>query len=80
MTEPYVKAGERVTDENGNTICFVKNDIMRGSQPSAKDFHNFAPGENPFQEGQVVDHRCVRAKPGTMFGTVLQLRIDGKWR
>lgn len=74
----FAKAGERVQNaETGETICVLKNDLLRHAVVSAHDFHEFAIGEEPWTPGQVLDARCVRLKPE---GHGLQIFIEGEWR
>lgn len=70
------KAGEAVTDEEGNVICRVKNDLHLHQVVSVSDFHEFAEGETPWEQGQVYDRRCLR--PNAIGG--LQICINGEWR
>lgn len=70
------KAGDAVTDEEGNIICRVKNDLRLHQMVSAHDFHEFTEGNTPWVPGHVFDRRCVR--PNAIGG--LQICINGEWR
>lgn len=74
-------AGEHVTDEAGNYICRVKNDLHYGMTIRPSDFHEFAEGETPWVPGQVYDKRCIRLNGEPfMRQRNAQICINGEWR
>jgi hypothetical protein len=71
-------AGERVMDSaTGKVICHVRNNIIPGSPLHSGDFHEFAPGEYPWVNGQRVDRRCVRPTEDLRGW---QIFVEGEWR
>lgn len=74
--EPFAKAGDAVTDEAGNVICYVKNDLHRHRHLRSDDFERFTEGNEPWKPNQPVDKRVVRAKADGG----LQICINGEWR
>lgn len=73
----FAKAGEPVTDEDGNVICYVKHDLELHEPISADSFHNFTEGNRPWVAHEPVDRRCVRPLP---WPGGMQIRINGEWR
>ncbi len=80
MRDLIAKPGERVMDaQTGAVICRVKNPIRFHERVSVSDFHEFEPGDHPWQIYERVDPRCTRQ--GTFpWGDGLQMFIEGEWR
>jgi hypothetical protein len=71
---PLFRKGERVTDEGGDTVCFVARDVYAGEPgPTLSQFRDWA-GEAPLPQAP--------AGPGFRItdDDKLQICIDGEWR
>ncbi|EJK83542.1 hypothetical protein [Rhizobium sp. AP16] len=77
MSPVVAKAGDSVTTEKGEVICYVKNDLLLHHVIQSGDFHEFAAGNQPWVAGQQYDRRCFRMLPGS---GRLQICINGEWR
>ncbi len=73
----YAKTGERITDEDGNTVCFVARDITREEPLSVRDFRDWQVPAPSY--GEAVTQPGIRWI-GNEFRSFIELCIEGEWR
>lgn len=77
MTGLISKAGERITDEDGNTVCYVAQDISRTSAFETRHFKGWEV-EKPMVGDLIQNTPGFRVRPDSRGG--IQMCIEGEWR
>lgn len=70
MSGVFAKAGEPVTDEDGNVICYLAKDLVRYQPVRLDSFTGWV--ETAPKEGDLIDRRFFKSEG--------KICINGEWR
>jgi hypothetical protein len=77
MRDVIAKAGERVTDENGNTVCFVAESITSTTRLRVANFRDWTI---PTPQVATLIDRTPGFRTQVIGGARIEICIEGEWR